>query len=351
MENEVKPLVLSDLFKTNFEMFSGLEDTVRKSQINKLNYIDTIARQLEKDVSKANLLEFISHENGIITASNVEINKALVGYDTKDREKGAFVISPEIVEKLASINNKSSRDRIAHMKREVHSKTEDMVASQERYKETMLFRAKLMRDIESITLCDNEPFSDMLKKIQEENKFIILSIEDTKFTFTNTENIVCTYKNDAAGIDLRVDLGKFLFSIKADTFSLSIDEYKDNTTVHGRVHPHISSSDLCLGNMSEIFTEASDKRDLLGILNTTYAILTTYNNDDPYDPLYKYAIKSGQVQPNGEIMGEDSGDGSVCVETHSIYCDECDTHFDDEVEGDYFSGYCPECDNFIETEL
>jgi len=351
MENQDKSLVLSDLFKTNFEAFSTLDSDSRKSQIRIINYIDTIARELEKDIGSINLLEILPHTNGILTANNMEINKALASFENTKTSKPTIDITPEMVETFKAINNRTFTDRLKRIKKEIHCLTEDMEHYQKEYKNNMLIRAEKKRELSHISEVEYEPFSKMIEQIYSEGKFLLREVSENRISFSNVNPIINMHKNDKAKINLRVDLGTFLFSINTCDFSLKVEPFADNLKYNCRYHPHISSCGvICLGNMNELFNEATENRDIFQMLEVANAVMTNYNDDDAYDSLYKFADIGKQVQPNGKVFTNDSG--GIRTEYHPIFCSECDYHFDAEVEeGDDFAGYCPECDNYIEVHV
>ena len=146
MEN-VKSLILSELFKTNFSIFADLDADKRKSQIEKIHYIDTISRQLETDISMSNLLEFIPNENGIITATNAEINKALIGF-TPEKIKTiteVFEITSEVKKSLLALNNKTVVEEKSRLRDVISNCSSKMEDYQKKYMHHSTEKAKTIR--------------------------------------------------------------------------------------------------------------------------------------------------------------------------------------------------------------
>ena len=133
---------------------------------------------------------------------------------------------------------------------------------------------------------------------------------------------------------------------------MSVLKLSDNLNVDGYYHPHLGSGgDVCLGNMGELYNEAIANGDVFAAIDAIMAVLLNYNNGDPYISLARFAERSRQIQPNGEILGnapeqqERQEDDSDEERVQSHECPECgesnEVYF--EAGSDYSHHECDEC--------
>jgi len=350
MEFKIDSLVLSNVFGNNFEVYKALDNETRKEQISKISYIDLIARQLDKKINEINLLDHFPNKDGLLTSTDNEINKIIAGLEVSSSEEIKKYKFTESTKKTCiDIFNKQAESIRTSLKHKISRCVQSMEDIQNEYNEYIATKFTYQKQLDAITIGSDETLYNMLGDINSGNDFIISNITNSELVFETANDIICTHKHDASGVDLRVNFGKFKITIRTDDFRLRLTKVTNDFEYDDFMHPHVSSSNsLCLGNMSELFDNAVSSRNVLEMLNITKAILTNYNEGDAYAPLQNFAYVSKQVQPNGEVLKDPNAPD---YEERHICCPECDHMFYSEVEvGSMFDGYCPECDYFIEGE-
>ena len=347
-EPEVKPVYLDDLFKTNFSLFNNLTRGEKINQIGKVNYIWTIAKNLEKDLSGIDLRKiFELTETNEFNLSESEINKILINTDISKlkviEEINETELTTEIEETVKIIEETA-------LNKEKQAITEKMRAEARNIRDYSHSLSLLRHKVRELALKEldlkNKDFGFMIKHIKsivKTGKFDF-TIEQGKLIFTFKDNIVITYKN--SDCNYRVDLGRFklVFNYYSG-FNLRVEPCGDNVHYKDYVHPHVNDGgDLCLGNMNELWSDAFNDDNLYDLVDITSKILLNYNHSDPYIGIQTFVEQSNQMQPDGRIL-------EVPIRYEMIDCQHCDYSFDIEVVDNWGEAHCPECDYYNEVEF
>ena len=362
-------VVLQEAFKTNFSVFDGYDEAVKKAQIAKFGYIETIAFQLEKNLADVNLFEIFPNNNNIITAGENEINQVLIdfnreAYFNKPDEPHKII---EMTEEQLEAVKKSFNTQFASRKRNVTDSINSHIREAQNrmraYHENMQHAAIKRRELETMTEGDATPLIESMKKLFTDPRFTFHKFSGYNHTndtveFITTNNIINTHENSRAGINLRVDLGKYLIKLRLDGMRTFIYKYEENLVCDGNIHPHVSGdNNICLGNMGEIYQEAAMKCDVHGIFDAVMAVLLNYNDGDPYRSLARFSELQERNMRTAKRKAERAANGGAPSSDRRyqhVDCPECDeSHevaFLCEEDGDYMEDECPECDTMTEYE-
>ena len=362
-QNPTMRVVLDEVFKTNFSIFDSYETIARTQQIQKLNYIETIASQLEKNLTGVNLFDILSNNNNIILADEGEINTALIKFDrsvyfTEPEEEHKIIkLSDVQLSAVRGVYKTQFENKKNDIEYSIKSCINDAASYHNRYTDYMSKANEYRQELDTIKMSDAEPMVDGLNKILadprfEFEKFGNQRVENDTVWFKIKDDIINTHVNERAGINLRVNLGKMKFRLQFNAgIKLTVHCSENNLNYRGYYHPHIGNDNgsICLGNMKELFEESQRNGDIHEMLNVTMAILSNYNDGDPYIALAHFATASKQVQPNGEVLTRDM---QMRTQYHSCY--ECEAEFEIEFQpegdSDYAHEVCPECDHETEYE-
>ena len=350
------PVILDEVFKSNFSIFDTYEDVVKNDQIKTITYIELMSHELEKNLAGIDLFKVFPHINGIITSTENEINAILIDYD-----RSKFLTEPDPIhevyemtpEQIESVSN-SYQTTFDGKRRELNDNIRSYLSNaQNRLRQYNSYMSELVssrQELESLALPDATPMLENLKKVFADPrwKFKRFSNNNSTLEFIFTDEIINTHINANAGVNLRVNLGKFGFKVKINSgFNFKITYEGDNIRVGDIYHPHVSDNQLCLGNMSELWTEGVQSQDIFSLCNIAFQIMTNYNDSDPFSPLVNFAGQSAQVQPSGTTVSNDP-------RHQEVTCDECghdyEVEFDPEGGSDYRTDYCPECEHEEEFE-
>ena len=355
-------IMLNDVFKTNFSIFDNYDETVKKQQIQLINYIETIAYQLEKNLTDVNLFDIFPNNNNIILANEGEINNILINFerdnyfDKPEEAPEVKTLTEEQTAKIENVYKEQFTNRVQELERSANNEIARAQQSMRAYHERMTNASRFREDINRIKQDDCNPMIENLNSVLADERFTFDRFrnnyrDNDTIDFIINDDIINTHVNDRANINIRVNLGKMLMRLTFHNgIQLRVKPYKDNIYVSDHFHPHLDSGgDICLGNMGELFKEAQMNQDILGMFNATMAVLLNYNDNDPYKSLSYFAEKSEQIQPNGEqitIERVDRHQWHVCHHCES----DIEVRFAPEGDSDYSEEQCDECEEYSEYE-
>lgn len=307
-------LTIQNLFANNFNEFNSLSATRKNNQIQKINHIDRIARSLEIDINTVDLKKiFPTNDDGSISASPREIQRILGNFDltTYNEELAIELDNFELTSRqIGAINRAASTMRNnansqvtqerEQLLRQIRNNRQDI----ERYSTRAL---EIRRQIENTQFTFGSEYIEHIKRIVQTGNWTLDTIGGREITFITRNDIINTFTNPRAEINLRVNLGKFKLKIAYESLNTNLQPFENNINTNGYTHPHFSAGgEACLGNMSEIFDDASSTGDLFTIIDTLHKLLVNYNDANPFISLARFAVESRQIQPNGECLTPDN---------------------------------------------
>lgn len=351
-------ITLEEAFRSNFSMFDGFELDQKNDQIRKINYIETITNALEKDLKGVNLFELFKNENNLITATDTEINEALLQFDRTNFNINIEPIvinelSVDDIKKLADIYKSRFTEQKGRLEGYITSRTRDASSYLSRYHTSMREASDYRNQLENLVIQDSTNLVASVNEIIHDPRFEFLGFigNNDILRFKLREDVICTHKNRHAGIDMRLNFGKFEFRLNVNNgYELRILRLENNIDRGSYYHPHINSEgQICLGNMTELFEDARSQGNLLQMMEVGYQVITNYNPDSPYVSLADFVEVSDQIQPTGIIRNEDA------EREQDHYCPTCDAlisiTFRPESEGDYMEVECTDCGSYHEYEF
>lgn len=365
---QLPKIVLNEVFKTNFSIFDSYEETVKKEQIKKLNYIEQIAYQLEKNLTDVNLFDIFENKDGIITADETQINTNLINFNREE-----YFGKPDPIQEIKKLNadqlkiiNTVYLERMKRIKcqkeGEISSFISKALSAQRKCNTHMANASKIRQELKLITLESTEPLVNSINEVLKDTRFSLGNFSgnterNDSIEFLINDDIICTHKNSRADIDLRVNLGLFAIQVKFDDgINIRVIKKGNNIDCHSRdygniYHPHLGNDgEICLGNMSDLFMEAIQDFNLYKLCDITYNILMNYNDGNPFVSLINFAQTSQQIQPNGEKLELISS--SNRDQYHN--CPECEHEFEiefpPESQGDFSQENCPDCEYTYDYE-
>lgn len=301
-------LSIKMLMDNNFSQFNHLTTRRKANQIEKIRLIDRVARSLELEITELDLKRiFPHHDDGSIAASPREVNRILANFEIADynEELAEELENFELTSRqIGAVNRAAStiRNRAGRDLENERTSVLTQLNNANRQVLNLSSRAlNLRRQIENTNGTYGDSYVDHIKRIIATGNWLLDSIGATDIIFTTRNDIINTFTNRRADIDLRVNLGKFKLKIGYENLTAQLINFQGNIDADGYSHPHYSGGGACLGNLGELYMEAQTQGDLFTIVDLNHKLLTNYNDANPYVALADFARISGQVQPNGEV--------------------------------------------------
>jgi len=299
-------LTINECFINHTKVFSRQSAETKASNLAILNYIkhlgDTssvniaawdIESLFSDKTNKKQSLELIKNRN--------EINKIFFTEVERTRSDNSSAISN--IEKILTKNfdtilTKRKNDKKRRFENEIQSKQEDLNTY---IQYTANKTAEIVRLRTEILSLDNINASDKivsdLKEILSGNFYEFIEIANDCIVFKTKNDIVNTLIKPSAGLNIKVNLGKFKISINLMSLSIKIYGYENNVMARDTfVHPHVSrDGNVCWGNVSEQAANYLTSLDLKNTLLLLATLLVTYNENNPYAPLYEFEAKRKEL--------------------------------------------------------
>lgn len=138
--------------------------------------------------------------------------------------------------------------------------------------------------------------------------------------------VIMSESNPAAGIDKRVNLGRYKARLHIATMALSLERYLQNALHESYFHPYCSESGtICWGNAGNTAAQLLIEGKLYEVCNLLASLLCTYvPSSTPYVRLLEFSKKSMRFDA-GENPPSENNNSSTCeyCEEDSDNCDCC----------------------------
>lgn len=254
-----------------------------------LQYIEDLASRTATNIAEWDAGIFV--DEGNIVTVKTKINK--IFFERKDQSQVSVVQEVDALQKeLNDSLNKHSYSRIKQaldgMKKRQAAAIKEATDHYKNAAELIQGAYKLIGDIAALEGGQASTFGDQVMEVLRTGLLSFQSFDGTILRLT-TQDIINTEVNPTAGLDLRVNLGQFLFSIDIKTMRVLVLKHKNNIMVGEHYHPHVGAGgDLCQGNASASYASSSVEGRIGDLLQLIITVMQTYNPANPYKPLAKF---------------------------------------------------------------
>lgn len=367
-----KTWTLKEIYEQKFNCFSSEADhEIRKAQVDAVLYIERMASITNTDISQWDIFDVFKNpskdfflDRPLVT-DRADINKRMLARESQDK-RGV----PDLLRQLDEDVCKNIREHLTLEKMRISDAARvgirDCHRSASQYKkqyedsmrlawEKKLFLAEINNETD---LSFTSKINDVLKK----GFWEFHDYNYQKMRLKTRMEVILTHKNEAAGIDLRVNFGKFIAEVNYGKLRILVLPWEKNLSSRGYYHPYISNGgDICWGNMSYAADDLYKSGDIPGLLELLGSLLVTYSPDaTPYEGLENFQVvfnekSSPELQRNAGVKTRCTSceENQIDCECYSCdYCDHlssedhCDRHYCSICEGNRREcGCCGECEN------
>jgi len=305
---------LKEIIESEYKVFQRMKEENRKEQIDIIKYIDLLTTSARINPSSINIFELFGTGKGFkLITKKAEINKRLFEYkDSLDQPKNIKdslnnLSSEEEREKmLASINEISKalyNEQIADIESLVKYAKIDAEEYYTNFNRKMEEVFRLSIQLSHLKKQDSG-MVNQINLVLEDGFFNDPYVED-KFLYLSTkENIICSQRNDARDINIRVDFGKFLIKVDLTSLRIIVLPLENNRHVTGHVHPYINTvGEICWGSGADTYTTAVANLDFRAIARLLAHILINYREDSvPHRNLYEFNIRQDREMKDQDVV-------------------------------------------------
>lgn len=271
-----------------------------------LSYIEELAGRRGHDISNWDIDTFLNDEGRLILDYR-KLNRIF----TKrwlEEIKDLPVTSLEVLSKNDKHFLNVNASRFSGYGRDLlnHEVNQSRISATQRYAEYTSALASI-RYAEMALAGNQKPSIDYVKEITKVGekfpnvKYSGMSDKGV-LTFEIKNDIILTERNQAAGIDLSVNFGRFQILLSLNAKDVHVKPIRNNHLSGGGFHhPHLSSNGMvCFGEVhSEVIREIYASN-IVRVVELTLAVLNHYHSGNPYVSLLEFYndIKSSRKSKN-----------------------------------------------------
>lgn len=303
---------LGDVFESvKYPNFTNIPKGSRAVVISRTNY-SADARVLDANGSTTNTVQikiqwivngYLAHVGYDMSVVHMEylrkmcsvmgINYLEVPVDKRDAwaklpDKGAINLA------LLEYKKESPAPPSAYIQRALYSITDTLtIRKKETLKSDLMHAQRQVRDAQEVL---DSRIADMVRRQQAIDEFSVASVEaaveslssvinqgwyklhgveGTHIVFTTPE-IILTHQGTS------LNFGQYKVKLKVENYNIRVEQYLNNITCRGFIHPHVSDGSVCWGNASDARTKAQQSMDANKLLTLLREVLTKYNASSPY---------------------------------------------------------------------
>ena len=299
-----------------YTIFSKMGDENRNKHVMIVNYIDQIASASSIDIGEWNIFELFGagKGNNLITDRR-EINRrffAKFREEKSNKPQEELSIEAAIQERLNNLARGIMERKLSDLagRKDYEMRAAKRLSTQMTQKISEAFKLD-----QQIRIMANQQvdIGAQIATIVAEGFWKYEAItEDNVLKMVTTGDVVCNHINKAAGIDVRVNLGKFRAKLYINDMELtaeSVVPYEQNIFRQADLphHPHVNGS-ICWGRSQNTVIELLAACELVEVFRIFANLLCDYNDENPYAALVSYQRVIEQNAKGEKLRNPDEDD-------------------------------------------
>lgn len=306
---------LSQIRAGGWRVFARQSAEKRNQNIQSAQYIETLAQQTGTQVGLWNIFELF----GVGRGNNLLQDRSLINqrFFQKKSEQDAVTTNDatrvrELIRgPLERIANEQRSNRIRQLTRE-HERYKSRVISF--LQQAAQFNADAYRCYLEINRWNGAeaPILDEIMAILRDTFWEFHDFDGRCISFLTRTDVVLTEINPAAGLNIRLNMGKFRAALPLDNpGDLRVFPHSGNTLVNRYPHPHVGQDGwLCWGNASAQSANFAAAGQLSQLMRLLSSLLTSYSAEAPFVSLVRFQEAQGvsngsQAQEETQAAEED----------------------------------------------
>lgn len=297
-----------------YTVFSKMGDENRNKHITIVNYIDQLASAASMDISSWNIFEIFGagRGNNLIT-NRREINRLFFAKFRQEKAKqpvNELTLDAQVQKHL----NDKAQELVTRQVQELAVRKDGDLRAARRLATQMDEKlASAFRLDQQVRALSNRlpDIGAQLQTIAAEGFWKYEQMQGGMLTLVTAGDVICNHINKSAGIDVRVNLGKFRAKLNLDNMNLRAESCvprDENIFMKAGLpcHPHISSS-ICWGRSQSTVLDMLASCELVGAFRILANLLNDYDDEAPYASLsqYKQAFDNNARGITGEECYDD----------------------------------------------
>lgn len=286
-------MLFKDIALTRYSIFNRLSEPKRSEQVDAVKYIQMIAATSGIDISRWDCQDVFGDGKGVssIITDKKQINKKF--FERCDELRRESPVQ-EVYESVDELSKRNIDEISKRYMLDVAARVEnDITAMLRRAKEYYDSAESVLREAAqrraSISSCPAQRPPSLGTQIQEvsnSSQWVYIGLRGDSVVFRTRNDVILKHKNQAAGIDVTVNFGKFDVLYSLETFLVKVKPVENNIFVHDYYHPHVNyAGAVCWGSASDTVSKALSNLNFTQVMTILASVLNSYNADNPYKPI------------------------------------------------------------------
>jgi hypothetical protein len=277
----------------------------RKAHILAVQYIELLASQTGTKMEPWDLaVVFGTGKSGHeLVTDKTEINKIFFAKIEEIKTKTpaqVFAIEARVAEQIDA-STRLNTDRILNdLRRNRDRHILDATRAYERIANSLVEAHRIETSIMAVERREST-VSNQISQLIQENFWDFHELHGGILKLSTKNDVVLTHKNPAAGVDIRLNMGRYLAHLNLSTMGLSVFPYEDNLILSGYPHPHITESgNICWGSASNTVHEKLPTGQVMDVFRILASLLVNYNDSNPYIALAQFQAEAKKREAKRE---------------------------------------------------
>ena len=295
----------------DLSVFETHEAEIRDKELKSLEYIRFLSDSMSVNIDEWDLFKtFGKLDKEELLFNKRDINKRFFEHQETAKNEVTSILTPDLMREIGEAAKSARRrqrrrwreERRTHLRaaRDSHNHARREIGHAHRITKLMDGTDSDDNTVKQITeMLSNGKVAFHKDRVSSRNKL----------EFVTTQPCMLEFKNPAADIDIKVDLGFFRMVLDLEQSSWFAHPYMLNIysghvglMTDGYMHPHaVGDGDICLGDAHNDYVKAMGEGRYNDGLNIVLNVLENYHEGNPYKPLhYWQRIEEGERK--GEVI-------------------------------------------------
>jgi len=282
---------ITQIDKSREAFFSAFNEEQKTNYNHALDYIKQLASLSGTNIIAWNILEvFGTGEDNAILTDKSQINKKFFEKVNSIRSRKSTKIAelnkiPELVKALDNQIERVLKEKKRSYQGKINSCLDEVKRLHTKMESNLQQATKF--GIELSRMNGDDPSGLLKEEIAEtlsQGYWINPVVEDNHLYLNTKSNVVISYINKQAKVDVELDVGQLAVKINLDTFEMWVIPYKKNISSQSRFfHPHVNANgSICWGDALSQVSQWRTELKLGSMLRMLYSLLYNYNSSNPY---------------------------------------------------------------------
>lgn len=308
-------ITMREVREKNYEIFpKETALSILNIQKGTLKYIEHLAAITETNIATWDPFAVFAKEDGLFPRERNKLNQLFFSHRERVKDSVASEILPQpdderIMSLCASVNKlfaksiettmKKHESQIQDLERHMNNKSMELQRAQENYSRALLAKSGMkQKQKEGLSVHES------VKRVIRDGWWTLAPDSDQSegMLVFLTPEVTLSQINEKAAVNFVVPMGRYLVKLttRSQSLKVRVNAYDKNPLCpeSGLYHPHVNSSgEVCAGDAGKELTLAETTFDVEKIMRLLKAILTTYNDDNPYQELstFQELLDEGSV--------------------------------------------------------